>query len=296
MITKLTTEQRNPKTYNIDELSTKEIVSLINQEDQAVIKAVEVIQDDIAEAIDVIYEAIRQGGRLIYIGAGTSGRLGVLDASEWFPTYGVGSESVLGIIAGGDIALRNPVEGAEDFEEGGKEDLVNVKLTSQDVVLALASSGRTPYCIGGLKYARSIGCKTVSLANVENSEIGKHADYVLEAVTGPEVVTGSTRMKAGSAQKMILNIISTTTMIKSGKVYGNLMVDVNPSNEKLINRSYSIIMDATGVGLERSQELLELANHNVKAAIVMQICNLDYPSAQAILDEKGGRISDVVAK
>lgn len=296
IIKNLATEKRNKNTKNIDKLSTYEMVELINKEDEAVIEAVRSQLKPISEAVDTVYEAISGGGRLIYMGAGTSGRLGVLDASEWFPTYGVGDESVVGIIAGGDYALRNPIEGAEDFEDSGREDLKKLNLNDKDVVCALASSGRTPYCIGGLKYANELGCKTISIANVENSKIGEYADHVIEAVTGPEVVTGSTRMKAGSAQKMILNTISTSTMIKYGKVYENLMVDVNPSNEKLVERAYSIISDATGVDYDRSKELLEASDNNVKAAIVMEKMNCDLDKALTLIDQYKGKLGDIFDK
>ncbi len=293
-ITKLTTELRNEHTSDIDKLSTLEMVRLINREDQAVIDAVSRVDEAIADAIDVVYGAISSGGRLIYMGAGTSGRLGVLDASEWLPTYGVGKESVIGIIAGGDFALRNPIEGAEDHEDYAVSDLKDIELSSRDVVFAIASSGRTPYCIGALKYARELGCKTVSLANVPNSEIGKYADVVIEAVSGPEVITGSTRMKAGTTQKMILNIISTSTMIKYGKVYGNLMVDVNPVNHKLILRAQHIIREATGVDEARSVELLSISKNNVKVAIVMELKKLNYESALELLEKHEGRIRDAI--
>ena len=293
-ITKLTTELRNEHTSDIDKLSTLEMVRLINREDQAVIDAVSRVDEAIADAIDVVYGAISSGGRLIYMGAGTSGRLGVLDASEWLPTYGVGKESVIGVIAGGDYELRNPIEGAEDHEEYAVSDLKEIELSSRDVVFAIASSGRTPYCIGALKYARELGCKTVSLANVPDSEIGKYADVVIEAVSGPEVITGSTRMKAGTTQKMILNIISTSTMIKYGKVYGNLMVDVNPVNHKLILRAQHIIREATGVDENRSIELLENSKNNVKLAIVMELNKLNYESALELLNKHEGRIRDAI--
>lgn len=293
-ITKLTTETRNPNTTNIDTLSTLEMVSLINNEDHSTVEAVSKVKEDIAKAIDVIYPAISKGGRLIYMGAGTSGRLGVLDASEWYPTYGVGQESVIGLIAGGDHALRNPIEGAEDHETFAVEDLKNINLTEKDVVCAIASSGRTPYCIGALKYAKELGAETIAIANVKDSVIGKYANTVIEAVSGPEVVTGSTRMKAGTTQKMILNIISTSTMIKYGKVYGNLMVDVNPSNEKLVIRAQSIIQEATSCDALRAKELLELSQKDVKAAIVMELMDLDLEAALNLLKAHKGRIRDAI--
>lgn len=293
-IDSLSTEWRNENTNHIDKLSSYEIVKLINQEDQAVIDAVASVSEPVSNAVDVVVNAIKEGGRLIYMGAGTSGRLGVLDASEWLPTYGVGAESVVGIIAGGDTALRNPIENAEDNLEAGKKDLENLSLTSKDIVCAIASSGRTPYCIGGLMYAKEVGCITISISNVKDSELGTYADHVIEAVTGPEVITGSTRMKAGSAQKMILNIISTTAMVKSGKVYGNLMVDMKPTNEKLMHRAWDIIQEATGVSIDRSKELLEQSNNSVKHAIVMALMNVDCETSKNLLHKHDGKIRDIM--
>lgn len=290
----LETEGRNQNTLDIDTLSTLEMVARINNEDQAVIDAISACIHQIAKAIDVIYTCIEKGGRLIYMGAGTSGRLGVLDASEWYPTYGVGEESVLGLIAGGDTALRVPIEGAEDNAVQGKQDLVDIELTSNDVVMAIASSGRTPYCIGALNYANSVGAKTVALACVSNSEIGNHAKHKIEAVVGPEVITGSTRMKSGSAQKMIINIISTSCMIKHGKVYGNLMVDVKPTNVKLVQRAKSIIMQATGCSEPRAADLLELSNSNVKIAVVMELTGYDFEKSRSILAANGGHIAAAI--
>lgn len=294
ILDKLTTERRNRNTMYIDQLNTLDMVTLINQEDFAVIEAVKNALPEIAQAVDSIYDVISKGGRLVYIGAGTSGRLGVLDASEWYPTYGVGHESVIGIIAGGDRALRHPIEGAEDNKEAAVEDLKNLNFNDSDILCAIASSGRTPYCVSGLEYAKSIGAKTIAIACVKDSIIGTKADIAIEAVTGEEVITGSTRMKAGSAQKMILNMISTSTMIKYGKVYSNLMVDLNPSNEKLVARAHSIITTATGVSIERAEKLLKDAKNSVKVAIVMGISDLSYEDAIKALEVHHGRISDVI--
>lgn len=288
------TEQQNKNTMMIDELNTLDMVRLINKEDQEVINAVEKATPQIAKAVDATYETISKGGRLVYIGAGTSGRIGVLDASEWLPTFGVGEEAVIGIIAGGDHALRNPIESAEDNEFDVIPDLEAINFSNKDILCALASSGRTPYCLGGLKYANKIGAKTISLACVENSEIAKFADFPIEAVVGQEVITGSTRMKSGSAQKMVLNIISSATMIKAGKVYGNLMVDVKPTNKKLVERAKSIIMNATGVDYNRAQELLEESQSQVKLAIVMAKLNLNLEQAQKVLEENQGRIGQAI--
>ncbi|WP_198401200.1 N-acetylmuramic acid 6-phosphate etherase [Erysipelothrix larvae] len=292
----LQTEQRNQNTLSIDTLSTLEMVHLINQEDTQVLNAISECAPSIATAIDAIYPCIENKGRLVYMGAGTSGRLGVLDASEWFPTYGVGEESVIGMIAGGDVALRVPIEGAEDDRDQAVKDMQSIHFNQNDVLLAIASSGRTPYCIGALEYAKSLGAKTVSLACVSKSEIGQIADIAIEAITGPEVVTGSTRMKAGSAQKMILNIISTSCMIKYGKVYGNLMVDVKPTNVKLIQRAKNIIQEATGCTQKRASDLLTQSHDNVKVAIVMELMNADYEHACQMLSDNEGRITHVVSR
>lgn len=293
-LNKIGTEKRNENTMNIDQLSTLEMVQLINREDQAVIDAIEIATPDIAKAVDATYEVISKGGRLIYIGAGTSGRLGVLDASEWLPTFGVGDEAVVGLIAGGDRALRHPIEAAEDNLDEAEIDLKAINFTDKDILCAIASSGRTPYCIGGLKYAKKVGAKTISLACVANSEIANFADFPIEAVVGQEVLTGSTRMKSGSAQKMVLNILSTSTMIKSGKAYGNLMVDVKPSNAKLVERAKSIIMDATSCDYDEASELFEASNKEVKVAIVMQKLDLDFEEAKKALEQNQGRIAQTI--
>ncbi len=290
-IKNIDTEKQNINTMHIDTLGTHDMVKLINNEDQAVIDAVEEQTFEIASAVEAVYNTISAGGRLIYIGAGTSGRIGVLDASEWFPTYGVGEESVVGIIAGGDRALRHPIESAEDSLTGAQKDLENINFTDKDILCALASSGRTPYCIGGLKYAKEIGAQTITIACVANSEMAAYADYPIEAKVGQEVVTGSTRMKSASAQKMILNIISTSTMIKSGKVYGNLMVDVKATNAKLVERAKSIIMKTTNCDYDRASELLELSEMQVKKAIIMQILDINLDEASQKLEENKGNIS-----
>lgn len=293
-LNKIGTERQNENTMDIDKLNTLDMVQLINKEDQAVIDAVEKATPQIAIAVDEVYDIISKGGRLIYMGAGTSGRIGVLDASEWLPTFGVGEESVVGLIAGGDRALRHPIEAAEDDLEVGEKDLKSINFTNKDILCAIASSGRTPYCIGGLKYAKSLGAKTISLACVEDSEIAKYADTPIEAVVGQEVLTGSTRMKSGSAQKMVLNIISTSSMIKAGKVYGNLMVDVKPTNAKLFERAKSIIMKATSCDYEKASDLFEASKQEVKVAIVMQKLAVDVDKANQVLEENQGRIADAI--
>lgn len=293
-LSSIATEMQNVNTMNIDELSTLEMVRLINAEDRIVVEAVHNTLDSVAQGIDIISDAILNGGRLVYIGAGTSGRLGVLDASEVLPTFGVGEEAVIGIIAGGDVALRMPLEASEDSEDFAVEDLKNINFGSKDVLCAIASSGRTPYCIGGLKYAKGIGAKTISLACVENSEIGRIADVVIEASVGQEVVTGSTRMKSGTATKMILNMLSTGSMIKLGKVYGNLMVDVKTSNLKLIERAKNIIMKATGVDYLEAESLLESSENHVKTAIVMHKLQIDFETAKKYLEDFNGHISKTI--
>ncbi len=292
----LETEQRNSRTMEIDTLSTLEMVRLINREDQAVIDAIERATPQIAAAIDAIVLCLQKGGRLIYVGAGTSGRLGVLDASECLPTFGVGEESVLALIAGGDRALRHPVEAAEDQEEAAIADLAAVALSGNDILCAIASSGRTPYALSALQYAKSLGAATISLASVSESKIGKVADYPIEVIVGPEVITGSTRMKAGSAQKMVLNMLSTGTMVKLGKVYQNLMVDLRATNQKLIERARQMVVMATDIDYDKASQLLEAADYHVKSAIVMALLAVDYQSATQLLAAHQGVVRAVLAE
>ena len=287
----LETEQRNPRTMHIDSMSTLDLVRTVNQEDAAVTQAVETALPDIARLIDGICERLQNGGSLYYIGAGTSGRLGVLDASECPPTYGVSPLLVQGIIAGGDSALRDSSESAEDSPKNGKQDLLSHGFTSRDALVGLAASGRTPYVIGALDYASSIGALTGSVACVSHAAISSHAEIPIEAVTGPEVITGSTRMKAGTAQKLILNMISTCTMIKLGKVYQNLMVDVRPSNEKLVERSLGILQECTGCDREKAAELLRASDYHVKTAILMALAALNAEQAREKLTQADGRLA-----
>lgn len=268
-LSKLSTEGRNPNTMNIDSASTLEIVEMINEEDKMVALAVEKAKHNIAKAIDVIAEKLAKGGRLIYVGAGTSGRLGILDASECPPTFGVDFEMVQGIIAGGASAILKAVEGAEDSPELGEKDLKDKNLSSSDVVCGIAASGRTPYVIGAMNYAKKIGAPVIAVTMSENSSMAKLADIPITVVVGPEVIMGSTRMKAGTAQKMILNMLSTGTMIKLGKVYSNLMVDVQPTNEKLKVRAKRIVKLATNAEDETIDRLLKAADYNVKKTIEM---------------------------
>lgn len=282
----LTTEKRNSATMHIDNMSTLDMVKTINKEDQKVAEAVGTQEEQIAQAIDMASKKYHDGGRLIYIGAGTSGRLGILDAVELVPTYGISPDRAIGLIAGGKTAMYLAVEGAEDSESLAAEDLGKLNLTSKDVVLGLAASGRTPYVIGGLDYAQKIGAGTISIACVNNSLIGKHAEIAIEAVVGPEVITGSTRMKAGTAQKMILNTISTGVMIKQGKVYQNVMIDVLPTNKKLVNRAIRIITSVTNVSIEQAKDVLLKADKNVGLAIVMAKTGLNSDDASKLLEKK----------
>ena len=290
---KRTTEMRNPETTHIDEMSTQQILTTINREDQQVPRAISepALLAELAKIVDAVVNSFKQGGRLFYIGAGTSGRLGVLDAAECVPTFGTDPEMVQGLIAGGDRAMTEAVEGAEDSVEGGRADLVARNLSQHDFVLGIAASGTTPYVIGGLDYAREVGAGTGALSCNHQALISEHAEFAIEAVVGPEVVTGSTRMKSGTAEKLILNMISTSAMIKLGKVYGNLMVDVKPTNLKLIDRSKRIIQDATGVDRAAAEKYFELSQQQPKTAIVMINAEVDYETAVAALAKNNGFIA-----
>lgn len=291
ILDKLTTESRNKDTLNIDKVSTLEMVKIINNEDKKVALAVENELPQIAEAIDGIVERINRGGRLIYIGAGTSGRLGILDASECPPTYGVSEELVQGIIAGGKEAIFRAKEGAEDSKELAIEDLKNKSLSENDIVVGLAASGRTPYVIGGLEYANIIGSLTISVTCNGDSEVSKVAKISIAPVVGAEVVTGSTRLKSGTAQKLVLNMLSTATMIKLGKVYGNLMVDVKATNEKLVERAKRIVCEATGVEKVQAEKFLTETNFDVKLAIFMILSGLNINEAKEKLSQSKGYIA-----
>lgn len=290
----LTTEKINHNSIDIDILPTLDKLRIINAEDQTVAQSIALHLPDIAIAVDAITKALKSGGRLIYIGAGTSGRLGILDAVECPPTYGVDYNTVVGLIAGGKEAFIKAQEGVEDKEEFAINDLQEANLTSQDIVCGIAASGRTPYVIGGLKYARNLGCQTIAVACNLNSVIGEYADYKIEVALGAEVVTGSTRMKAGTAQKLILNMLSTATMINLGKTYKNLMVDVKTSNAKLEARAKKIIMEATEVDFDTATKYLQLANNHVKTAIVMILNNVGLTTAKQLLDSASGVIRKIV--
>lgn len=284
----MTTESRNANSTNLDLMNAKEICQLMNNEDKNVPLAISKELDKIAKLVDIVAKAFEDGHKLFYIGAGTSGRLGVLDASECPPTFGVSKDMVIGLIAGGDYALRNAVEKAEDNKRYGADDLSTCNLQSGDVVIGLAASGRTPYVIGGLEYAKEIGCITGSISCNKNSEIGKIADIAIEVIVGPEVLTGSSRLKAGTSQKLICNMITTGAMILNGKSYYNLMVDVVQSNEKLNVRAENIVMEATGVDRKYAREVINKADGVVKTAIVMVVLDCDKDEAIARLAEAKG--------
>ena len=263
----LSTEDQNPNTLNIDSVSTLEMVELINAEDKNVAFAVEKVKEEIAKAIDVIAERLSRGGRLIYIGAGTSGRMGILDASECPPTFGVDASLIKGLIAGGPTAIFKAVEGAEDNALLGVSDVKNIELNEKDTLCGIAASGRTPYVIGAMNYAKEIGAAVIGVTMNEDSEMANIAEIPISVMVGPEVIMGSTRMKCGTAQKMVLNMLTTGAMIKLGKVYGNLMVDLQPSNEKLIVRAKRIVKLATGAAEEVIENVLKQTDNNVKLAI-----------------------------
>ena len=284
------TEQRNPNSMHIDRASALEIVQIINYEDKLVPLAIEKCLPQIAQAVEKIVIAFQQGGRLIYMGAGTSGRLGVLDASECPPTYGVSPDMVVGLIAGGERALRHPIEGAEDNREQGKLDLQAIQCNEKDVVVGIAASGRTPYVLGGLEYANKLGAVTISIASNPNSAMAQIAKIAIDTIVGPEVLTGSSRMKSGTAQKLVLNMLTTASMVQIGKCYQNLMVDVQASNEKLRARAIRIVMQATECTKESAEHTLKMADGNAKLAIMMLLGNLDKESAVEILNKNQNKL------
>jgi N-acetylmuramic acid 6-phosphate etherase len=290
LLGRLPTEQRNLETVSIDQVDTLTMVQLLNAQDATVAGSVERALPDIARAIDAITERMKRSGRLIYIGAGTSGRLGVLDASECPPTFNTDPGLVIGLIAGGDHALRHPVENIEDQPEEGKSSLKAIHLSARDAVVGIAASGRTPFVIGALQYARHVGAVTISLSNIQDSKIAEHADIAIAIVTGPEALTGSTRMKAGTAQKMALNMLSTGTMIRLGKTYSNLMVDVQPSNEKLRDRAIRIVAEAVEIDHDAASNLLDVPAGKVKTAILMGLLDLDVRDAEMRLASADGVI------
>ena len=279
----------------IDQVSTLEMVTLINQEDQKVAQAIEKVLPQIAAAIDAAAERFKKGGRLIYCGAGTSGRLGALDAIELTPTYSVSPERAFGILAGGEKAMYQAIEGAEDSKELSIEDLTQHQLTARDVVIAIAASGRTPYAVSAIEYGKKVGALTISVTCNNQSPMNQLAEIGIAPIVGPEVITGSTRMKAGSAQKMVLNMFSTGIMVKVGNIYQNLMVNVQPTNEKLIQRATNIIKEAAEIEESQAKEYLEAAQLEVAPAIVMAKAHVDFQKAKQLLAEHDGRISEVLA-
>ncbi|MFW5438897.1 N-acetylmuramic acid 6-phosphate etherase [Paenibacillus apiarius] len=294
MLEHLTTEARNERTMNLDELSIEEFLQIMNEEDAKVAHAVRDQIPQIAQAVAKIAESLRQNGRLIYTGAGTSGRIGLLDAVECPPTFGTLPEQVVGLIAGGEKAFIKAVEGAEDSRELGVEDLKNIQLTEKDTLVGIAASGRTPYVIAGLEYANQIGANTVAIACNKNSEVGRAAQIAIEIMNGPEVLTGSTRLKSGTSQKLVCNMLSTAAMIQVGKVYGNLMVDVQLTNEKLVERAKRIVMEATSCDYTTAEKYLELADNKPKAAIVMILTGLTYEETLQKLEQSQGFVRQAI--
>ena len=286
----LTTESANPDSADLDGLSSAELVRLINAEDAKIAAAVAEQTEVIAEAVDLIAARLADGGRLIYLGAGTSGRLGVLDASECPPTFNADPLQVVGLIAGGDRALRNAIEGAEDSVDLGVEDLRRLQLSAKDVVVGIAASGTTPYVLGALDEARSVGAATIGLTCNRDAPIAAHADICIAVVPGPEVLAGSTRMKAGTATKMVLNMLTTASMVRLGKTYGNLMVDLRASNEKLIGRSLRILQTLSGLDPAEARAVLDASGGELKTAIVSQRLNISAADARQRLQEAGGRL------
>lgn len=283
-----TTESRNPATYELDTLAVPELLAAMNTQDHRVADAVALALPQIAQAVERATTALRSGGRLVYVGAGTSGRLGVLDAAECPPTFGTPPELVIGLIAGGRDAMFVPVEGAEDSAQLGADDLAGIGLTASDVVVGIAASGRTPYVIGALDYARGLGAGTVAFSCNLGAAISPHADIVIEVDNGPEVLTGSTRLKAGTSQKLVLNMISTATMVRLGKAYGNLMVDVAPTNVKLVARAIRIVRAATGRSEDDARAALEASGQHAKTAIVMLLLGVDADEARSRLAAADG--------
>lgn len=291
----LLTEARNPQTMELDSMTPLEIVTAMNREDARVPESIRPQLPNIARCVAWATEAIRSGGRLIYMGAGTSGRLGVLDAVECPPTFGVSPDVVVGLIAGGERAFVKAVEGAEDSRELGKADLEAISLTPKDLVVGIAASGRTPYVLGGLAYANSLGCKTAAISCNPGSALGKEARLAIEVAPGPECLTGSTRLKAGTAQKLILNMISTATMVGCGKAYSNLMVDVMQTNEKLVVRAQNIVMEATGVSRDSAKEAIALAGGSCKLAVTMILADCTVEEAKERLERCGGSVRQAIA-
>lgn len=290
----MSTETRNPNTMDLDMMSPLELVTAMNREDAKVPQAIQPALPQIAQCVTWAIASIESGGRIVYMGAGTSGRLGVLDAVECPPTFGVSPDLVVGLIAGGERAFVKAVEGAEDSRDLGREDLQNIHLTEKDIVIGIAASGRTPYVLGGLAYAKEVGCHTAAISCNPGSAIGQAAELAIEVVPGPEVLTGSTRLKSGTCQKLILNMISTATMVRTGKAYQNLMVDVMQTNEKLRVRAQNIVMEATGVSREVAAEKIQQANGSAKTAITMILADCDLNEATRRLEQSDGHVRDAI--
>ncbi|MCG7344215.1 N-acetylmuramic acid 6-phosphate etherase [Sporosarcina sp. ACRSL] len=290
----LTTERSNPKTSRLDEMSIEDILKTMNDEDQTVALAVRQVISQIEKTVEKVVEAFKNGGRLLYIGAGTSGRIGVMDAVECPPTFGTSPDLVKAILAGGEGAMYHAVEGAEDDEALGAKDVEDLQITKHDVIIGIAASGRTPYVKGALMYAKNRGATTVSLSNNENSLISNYADIPIEVITGPEVLTGSTRLRAATSHKLILNMISTTAMVKTGKVYQNLMVDLNASNFKLRERAKKMVCTITELDEEKAEFVLKQTGYDVKLAIVMILAEVDKESARAFIEVAEGFVGKAV--
>ena len=290
----MSTETRNQNTMNLDIMSPLEVVTVMNQEDAKVPAAITPALPNIAQCVTWAIESIEAGGRIIYMGAGTSGRLGVLDAVECPPTFGVAPEVVVGLIAGGEKAFVKAVEGAEDSRELGRQDLIDHNLQKRDIVIGIAASGRTPYVLGGLAYAQEIGCHTVGISCNPGSAVGAAAELAIEVVPGPECLTGSTRLKSGTCQKLILNMISTATMVGCGKAYQNLMVDVMQTNEKLVVRAQNIVMEATGCDRETAAEKIAIAGGNAKTAITMILADCGLEEAKERLAKAKGHVREAI--
>ena len=290
----MSTETRNQNTMNLDIMSPLEVVTVMNQEDAKVPEAIKPALPNIAQCVTWAIESIEAGGRIVYMGAGTSGRLGVLDAVECPPTFGVAPEVVVGLIAGGEKAFVKAVEGAEDSRELGRQDLIDINLEKRDIVIGIAASGRTPYVLGGLAYAQEVGCHTVGISCNPGSAVGAAAELAIEVVPGPECLTGSTRLKSGTCQKLILNMISTATMVGCGKAYHNLMVDVMQTNEKLVVRAQNIVMEATGCEREVAAEKIAIAGGNAKTAITMILADCGLEEAKERLAKAKGHVREAI--
>lgn len=288
------TEGRNPRSENLDQLSTIDVLALINDEDATVAHVIRNALSEIARAVETIVAAIQKGGRLIYVGAGTSGRLGILDAVECVPTFGIDPGLIVGLIAGGESALTRAAEGAEDRSQDGRRDLENISLTSHDVVVGIAASGRTPYILGAVEFAHEIGCVTVGIACNQPSLLLNQTDIKIALPVGPEVLTGSTRLKAGTAQKMTLNMMSTAVMVKLGKVYGNRMIDVMVTNEKLADRACRIAAEIAGISHDEAARLLQQTGNDVKLAIVVSIRHVTPDEARSLLTQAGDNLRTVI--